>query len=238
MTKNRLTTSDIRNMFIQMYKDKQYRNIGNTVQQSLTLEIQNANFLADDDWIIRKPNYEYAEREIKWYNTQSLNVNDIPGDKVPQMWKMCATPLGYINSNYGWCVFSEENGNQYENCLGKLIDDPHTREAIMIYNRPSMWKDYCKDGMHDFMCCQNQQYFINERDNNVYLDVIVNFRSNDAVFGYCNDYIWSKYILNKLAEDITITTKKEVLSGNIWWNAGSLHVYERHFKHIDKILVQ
>lgn len=236
MNKNKLTTSDIRDEFIRMYKDNVYRNIGNTVQQSLTLEIQNANFLADDDWIIRKPNYEYAEREIEWYNSQSLNVNDIPGDKTPQMWVSCATADGRINSNYGWCVFSKENGNQYNNCLNKLIDDPHTREAIMIYNRPSMWTDYCADGMHDFMCCQNQQYFINERENNTYLDVIVNFRSNDAVFGYCNDYIWSKYILNKLTSDIYKITNKKISPGNIWWNAGSLHIYERHFKHIRNLL--
>lgn len=229
-------TSDIRDLFIQMYVQKNYRNIGNKVQQSLTIEIQNAHFLADDDWIIRKPNYDYAKRELEWYNGQSLNVNDIPGDKVPDMWKACATADGRINSNYGWCIFSDENGKQYGNCLQKLLDDPHTREAIMIYNRPSMWKDYCKDGMHDFMCCQNQQYFINERNNETYIDVIVNFRSNDAVFGYCNDYIWSKYVLELLAADLSRLTGHKVNVGRIWWNAGSLHIYERHFKHLEKLM--
>ena len=230
------TTSDIRNIFIEKYINKDYRNIGNKVQEACTIEIQNAHFLADKDWIIRKPNYEYAQKEIEWYNLQSRNVNDIPGDKVPAMWKACATADGRINSNYGWCVFSEENGSQYEHCLNKLTDDPHTREAIMIYNRPSMWQDYNKDGMHDFMCCQNQQYFINERDGNAYVDVIVNFRSNDAVFGYCNDYIWSKYVLDKLTADLTERTGIRHISRNIYWNAGSLHIYERHFKHIEKLL--
>lgn len=225
-----MNTIDIRNEFIRKYKNKEYRNIGNTVQESLTLEIQNAHFLADNDWIIRKPNYDYAKNEIEWYNTMSRNVNDIPG-KTPTMWKMCASHTGEINSNYGWCIFSGENGFQYDNCFQKLKEDPHTREAIMIYNRPSMWNDYKRDGMHDFMCCQNQQYFINERNGKQYLDVIVNFRSNDAVFGYCNDYIWSKYILDMLANDLNIYL------GNIWWNAGSLHVYQRHFNHIEKLIV-
>ena len=122
------------------------------------------------------------------------------------------------------------------NCLQKLLDDTHTREAIMIYNRPSMWNDYCKDGMHDFMCCQNQQYFLNERNNETYIDVIVNFRSNDAVFGYCNDYIWSKYVLELLATDLSRITGHKVNVGRIWWNAGSLHIYERHFKHLEKLM--
>lgn len=230
------TTSDIRDAFIEMYKNKQYRYIGNEIQQSRTIELQNIHFLADEDWIIRKPNYQYAEKEIIWYNSESLNINDIPGDKKPGMWVSCATEDGRINSNYGWCVFSKENNNQYENCLNKLVKDCHTREAIMIYNRPSMWNDYNKDGMHDFMCCQNQQYFINEEGDNIYLDVIVNFRSNDAVFGYCNDYIWSKYILNELANDISVKLNKTVKPRNIWWNAGSFHVYERHFNHIEKLI--
>jgi thymidylate synthase len=230
------TTGDIRNIFIEKYKNKDHRHIGNKVQESCTIEIQNAHFIADEDWIIRKPNYEYAQKEIEWYNSQSRNINDIPGNKVPAMWKACADKDGIINSNYGWCIFSEENGSQYDHCLNKLIDDPHTREAIMIYNRPSMWQDYNKDGMHDFMCCQNQQYFINERNGKTYVDVIVNFRSNDAVFGYCNDYIWSKYVLDKLATDLTERTGISHISGNIYWNAGSLHIYERHFKHIEKLL--
>lgn len=223
------TTNDIRNELIKKYKNKDYRIIGNNVQQSTTIEIQNANFLADSDWIIRKPNYDYANKEIEWYNTMSRNVNDIPG-KPPTMWIASASKDGEINSNYGWCIFSSENNYQYNNCLKKLKDDPHTREAIMIYNRPSMWVDYNRNGMHDFMCCQNQQYFINMRNGIQYLDVIVNFRSNDAVFGYCNDYIWSKYVLEMLANDLNIKP------GNIWWNAGSLHIYQRHFNHIEKLI--
>lgn len=231
-----MTTADIRSEFIKLYKENNYRIIGNAVQQSKTIEIQNAHFLADEDWIIRKPNYDYAKREIEWYNSESLNVNDIPGEKVPIMWKMCATPDGRINSNYGWCVFSDDNNNQYYHCMNKLLSDLHTREAIMIYNRPSMQTDYCENGMHDFMCCQNQHYFVNEENGNMYLDVIVNFRSNDAVFGYCNDYIWSKHVLEKLAADISEVLNKEIKPRHIWWNAGSLHIYERHFKHIENIL--
>lgn len=224
-----ITTNDIRKEFIDKYIKGEFRIIGNDVQQSRTIEIQNANFLANKSWIVRKPNYEYFDRELSWYTSQSLNVNDIPGG-APKMWQACASKDGFINSNYGWCIFSEENGKQYDNCMTKLLSDRHTREAIMIYNRPSMHKDYNKDGMHDFMCCQNVQYFINERDDKQYIDCIVNFRSNDAVFGYCNDYLWEVWVLKQLANDMSSKTGENIQAGHIYWNAGSLHIYERHFK--------
>lgn len=229
-----LTTKDIRNEFIRKYRENEIRTIGNNVQQSDTIEIQNANFLADQNWIIRQPNFEYFKRELDWYLSQSLNVNDIPG-KVPEMWKMCATKEGLINSNYGWCIYSEENGKQFEHCKKMLIKDQHTREAIMIYNRPSMQYDFCKEGMHDFMCCQNVQYFINEREGQKFVDAIVNFRSNDAVYGYCNDYLWNVYVLERLASELADETRENIQAGYIWWNAGSLHVYARHFKFLEAL---
>lgn len=228
-----LTTTDIRNIFLEKYRKGEFRIIGNEVQQSKTIEIQNAHFEVDKPWIVRKPNYEYFEREKEWYLSQSLNVHDIPGD-TPKMWLACADKDGYVNSNYGWCIFSTENGSQYENCKNKLITDPHTREAIMIYNRPSMQTDFNKNGMHDFMCCQNVQYFLNEYDdNNILLDCIVNFRSCDAVFGFDNDSLWANYVLGKLAKDLGNETGKHIEAGRIYWNCGSLHIYERHFKFLE-----
>lgn len=224
-----MNTRDIFNEFLKKYESNNFRIIGNNVQQSKTLEIQNAHFEVDKPWIVREPNYDYYRREEAWYLSQSLNVNDIPGE-TPKMWKACADPLGYVNSNYGWCVYSKENGNQFENCAQHLIDDPHTREAIMIYNRPSMQQEYNKNGMHDFMCCQNVQYFLNELDDeNIILDCIVNFRSNDAVFGFNNDALWMNYVQTKLAEYLRNKTDKHIVEGHMYWNAGSLHIYERHF---------
>lgn len=226
-----MNTSDIKNIFIEKLKSEDFRYIGNDVQQSKTIEIQNAIFDVDKLWILREPNIEYIQKELEWYKSQSLNVDDIEGD-TPKMWKACATPLGYINSNYGWCIWSQDNFNQFKNCLNSLIRDKHTREAVMIYNRPSMQYDYCKDGMHDFMCCQYVHYFINEREDKEYIDSIVNFRSCDAVFGFNNDSYWMNYVLRELTKLYNKETKSEVLPGKITWNCGSLHVYERHFKFV------
>ena len=229
-----LYTEDIRNLFIRKYHLKEFRILGggNDRQQTKTVELQGIQFIVDKPWIIRTPNFDYFRNELAWYDSQSLNVNDIPGG-APVMWKQCATQLGYINSNYGWCIYSEENGYQYENCRQHLVDDPHTREAIMIYNRPSMQQEYNKDGMHDFMCCQNVQYFINDESGNKFLDCVVNFRSNDAVFGFNNDALWMFEVMKRLANDLSKDFGETVYCGRMIWNAGSLHIYERHFKYLD-----
>ena len=182
------------------------------------LEIRSASFVADEPSIFGTPNQDYIDRELAWYESQSLNVNDIPGGP-PTIWKQVADKHGYINSNYGWCVFSKQNGSQYDNVVKELTAHPYSRRAVMIYTRPKMWEDYNLDGMSDFMCTNAVQYMIRYGR----LNAVVQMRSNDVVFGYRNDYSWQKHVLQKLAKDLGVA------EGDIYWNAGSLHVYERHF---------
>ena len=237
MIENKLMkTNDIFDLFKEKYRNRDYRIIGNKVQQSKTIEIQNVQFEVDKPWIVREPNYEYFKREFEWYKSQSLNVNDIPGG-APIMWKTCATSLGYINSNYGWMIWSKDNGYQFDNCFMKLLNDPHTREACMIYNRPSMQEEYKKDGMHDFCCTYAVQCFLNEDiDNkNLHLKYIVYMRSNDAVYGFDNDALWHQNVQLMLAEKLSAkeALNTDIVCDNIIWNAGSLHIYERHFKFLE-----
>lgn len=234
-----MKTNDVLEIFKNKYKNNIFRTIGNAVQQSKTIEIQNVQFEVDKPWIVREPNEEYFQRELKWYQTESLNVNDIP-DGAPKMWKSCATPDGYINSNYGWMIWSKDNCEQYKHCLQKLIEDPHTREACMIYNRPSMQEEYNKNGMHDFCCTYAVQCFLNEDNSGRYhLKYIVYMRSNDAVFGFDNDALWHMHVQERLARDLfsnipTLTgIAGPIICDPIIWNAGSLHVYERHFKFLE-----
>ena len=224
------TTADIRKELVSLYNDRCFR----TGKYGKTVEIQNAHFLADSDTLIRKPNYDYAKREIQWYELLSLNINDFPGG-APTIWKQCADKDGNINSGYGWCIWSKENGNQFDHCIKRLVDDPHTREACMIYNRPSMQVDCNANGMHDFMCTYSTQAFLNEFDDSKYkLDYTVFMRSCDAVYGYCNDCLWAQYV-QSLMVDLLNKEGLNVILGDMIWNAGSLHVYERHFKFLEGI---
>ena len=184
-----------------------------------TLEVINASFIADQPSIFGVVNEDYIERELNWYNSTSLNVYDIEG-KVPAIWQQVADANGLINSNYGWCIYSKGNHEQYLKVKRELKRSPDSRRATMIYTRPTMHEDYNKHGMSDFMCTNTVQYLIREDR----LNALVYMRSNDAVYGYKNDYAWQKHVLDKLAADL------EVKVGNLFWNVASLHVYENHFE--------
>jgi len=217
---------DIRSEFEYLLTNKEFVQDKSGVQ---TIEILNASFIADEELIFGTINDEYVEREKKWYRSQSLNVNDIPGGP-PQIWKMVADKDGFINSNYGWCIYSEENGYQFTKVLEELLESPLSRRATMIYNRPSMHEDYKRNGMSDFMCTYSTQYYLREGK----LHASVFMRSNDAVFGYKNDYAWQRYVQKELLQGINGRKGTVYGLGNLYWNVGSLHVYERHFKFIDE----
>ena len=214
--------SDIRAKLIQKYKNQEFVIDKTGVK---TVELIGESFVVDEDWIIRPPNYEYIERELAWYKSQSLYVEDIPG-QTPAIWKQVADKNGKINSNYGYLIWSEENGRQYDNVLNELRKNPNSRRAVMIYNRPTMHSDYCTDGMSDFVCTYANNFLI--RDDKLVSHYLM--RSNCAIFGANNDFAWARYVQQKLAHDLDIAV------GDLIWTASSLHVYEYHFCHIEKLI--
>lgn len=221
-------TEDIKNLLIEKYKNQDFRITKSGVK---TVELQNVQFIADKDYILREPNYDYIKREIEWYESQSLNVYDIPGE-TPAIWKACADVNGEINSNYGWMIWSKENGSQYNNCIWNLVNDPVTRNAVMIYNRPSMHVDATSNHKHDFCCTYAVQCFLNPTDDGYSLKYIVYQRSQDAIFGYNNDINWHLYVYKLMQKELSEKLNCPIKSELIECNDGSLHVYERHFKYL------
>jgi thymidylate synthase len=216
------TIKEIRDLVAQKYKAAEFVNG--------TVELIGESFIADQPTIIGKVNDDYVRRELNWYLSESLNVNDIEG-KTPAIWKAHATPDGLINSNYGYLTMSRENGSQFSYVLLKLIEDPTSRQATMIYTRPTMHQDWNEDGMSDFVCTNTVQYLM----RNGKLDVVVQMRSNDIVFGYRNDYAWQKYMQDQLVFALQ-DVYHDLEAGTIYWNAASLHVYERHYPLIEKYI--
>ena len=210
---------DIRSYFVRALETEAFITDKTGVK---TIELVGASFLADEPAIFGKVDEEYVDREITWYDSQSLYVRDIPGGP-PKIWQQVASKDGRINSNYGWCIYNPSNGLQYEHVKRELIEHPTSRRATMIYTRPSMHDDYNKNGMSDFMCTNAVQYLI--RDELLY--AVVQMRSNDVVFGYKNDRAWQARVQQRLALDLDVNV------GPLIWNVGSLHVYSRHFSLID-----
>ena len=208
------TVEDIRKEFKSLYQWGKF--------SKNTVEIQCASFIADEPTILGGINEDYITAEIEWYESQSLSVQtlfDIYGQEV-KIWKDVADDSGFINSNYGWCIYSNANGSQYNTVMHNLWNNPDTRHAVMYYTRPTIHKEAGKD----HICTLAVQYHLN---SNV-LDAHVYMRSNDAVYGFNNDLAWQRHVLQKLSNDLS-HAHNHVRMGKIIWNASSLHVYPRHY---------
>lgn len=192
------------------------------------IELLGVSFIADEPSIFGEPNEDYIRRELAWYETRQPNIHYME-EPIPKIWRQVSDERGNVNSHYGHLVYSEENGNQFLRVIEELKRDPSSRRAVMIYTRPSMHKDAVKDGMDDFVCTNTVQYLI--RDGA--LHVVVQMRSNDAIFGYRNDWPWQVHVQKTLIrglglDDAWAGPPLHVTPGDIIWQAGSLHVYPRH----------
>ena len=220
------SVTDIRKFFIGELNDEAF-TMDKTGQK--TIELIGANFMADEPVIFGKVNQTYVDAEIAWYENQSTNIHDIYGrdnkQPPPHAWQYAANDHGEINSNYGHLIYSPKFYQQYDQALDELVNNSDSRRGTMIYNRPSIWKEYNENDKNDFICTNAVSYYI--RDYR--LDCVVQMRSNDVVFGYKNDYAWQQYVLRKLASDISFTRNEEIVPGYIHWQVQNLHVYERHF---------
>lgn len=214
---------DIRQMFKEKLKDSDFVIDKSGVR---TVELIGESYIVNEETIFGLLNLEYVIKELEWYNSQSLNVYDM--SKPPAIWKAVSDKDGYINSNYGWSIYSEDNFHQYKNCLRTLRKDKDSRRAMMIYTRPSIQEEYNKNGMSDYICTNTVQVLI----RNDKLQYILNQRSCDAVFGAKNDLFWARHVQKKLYEDLK-EDYPNLEIGDIIHQVGSLHVYERHFNLVE-----
>ena len=216
-----ITTADIKRQLIASYNY-------DTPRGNNTVELRGVSFIADKHEIFEGTrNEKYIKAEIEWYDTTSPFVDDLAkiyGKRV-QIWDSISDSLGKVNSNYGYCIYDTRRNCQYYHAVKALKDDPMSRQAIMIYQDPWMHKIAGKD----FTCTNAVQYFMVEDTNGWNLDCVVQMRSNDAVFGYNNDFAWQRTVLRRAAADLEDHYGKDIIPRTITWQVGSLHVYPRHF---------
>lgn len=234
--RDKMTVADIRQMFARLLIDKSEAGkapspAAGELTETGTLELTGVSFNADEPSILGIPDYDYISREIGWYDSMSRRVIDMMTPPVPPIWKQIADENGDVNSNYGRLVYHKDNGGQFQQVARTLRNSPMSRQAVMIYTRP----DIHATAGGDFICTNVVQYLIREGR----LHAIVQMRSNDAVFGYRNDYAWQRVVMVRLLRELKATagaafpTNAEILStlkmGTITWQVGSLHIYPRHY---------
>jgi len=169
---------------------------------------------------IFKTSENYIEHETKWYESQNPHNEYIK--QYAQIWSTASDENGMTNSNYGFLMFSPQNGYQFKNVVEELKRDKYSRRAVAYYTNPFM--HYV--GGNDHVCTMYVSYTV----RNDKLQAIVSMRSNDIRFGLIGaDLEWQRYMLSKIAEEVGLEV------GNIHWHAASLHLYERHFEQLIKI---
>lgn len=191
----------------------------------------------------RKTNLKYLLGEFIWY----LKGDDTPKDILPysKFWANITnggTEAGYgmgtINSNYGNRIFghnempafkeySGSNVSQWNAVANQLIEDKDTRQALMNIHVPSDRHG----GNKDVPCTLTLHWFIRENK----LCLIVNMRSNDIVLGFTNDV----FQFTMLQEAMQVQLKSaypDLELGTYFHNAGSMHIYDRHFEMAEKII--
>jgi thymidylate synthase len=184
------------------------------------------------DFSCRKSPRKYIEKEGIWYGSHSLNI-----DKVSdvQMWTCVCDKTFQINSNYGYLVFDKGNYNQFEHAALRLESQKQTREAIIIYNRPSIQLEANDLGGQDFICTLDQHFFIRPNtDGHNSLICITEMRSNDCITGTFSDIPWFTSVYKKMYDRL-LKTYPDLKYGEMIFIPNSFHCYERNFDKLEGI---
>ena len=161
----------------------------------------------------RKWNPKYAEREWQWYLSQNRSVEELK--KHAPIWDKMHGGDNIVNSNYGW---QWGRSNQLDKTIEQLKKDKNTRQAwISIVDGKE--KDQYQ---YDTPCTLAVGFSVHPCADNE-LNMTVLMRSNDLVYGFCND----QYCFSKLQELVATELGMEV--GTYYHFAHDMHIYEKHF---------
>jgi thymidylate synthase len=170
----------------------------------------------------RKFNPAYSVLEFLWYLSAHRKTNNI--GKCANIWLKIQDELNEVESNYGTYIL----GNQWDWIVNEFTSDEDSRRCTIVIHQPH----HKTKNPNDLPCTQYLQFFI--RENKLHLGV--NMRSNDIIFGFCNDIfnfaLFQQLMLNELR---VIYPTLEL--GTYYHHAGSLHLYQTHNNMRDNILM-
>jgi thymidylate synthase len=159
----------------------------------------------------RKWNRNYAQYEFNWYLSGNPNAEEI--SKKAKIWATMMDEQGNVNSNYG---YQWQRNDQLTKVIDILRNDPKTRRAsISLYDGKEI-DTYQKDTI----CTYAINFYIDRNDS---LSMQVMMRSNDLVYGFCND----QYCFSELQHIVANELKKTV--GKYYHYVCNMHIYERHY---------
>ena len=186
-----------------------------------TVELENAMFTVDypfSSFTARNYSLTYTKKEMLWYLSADPFNEDIL--KAAPNWENFRQKDGRWLSNYGVMWFGEQNGFKW--VVDSIKADYDTRQAII----PMISKNHLFEGNPDVVCTESISFRVREGR----LNMSVNMRSNDGIWGTGNDlpcFWW-------LWEMVSVATG--IPRGVYVHKADSFHVYEKHFIMLEDIV--
>lgn len=197
-------------LFDMIMKQGQFTDLGTKALYNVGIMIlEPSNNEIKTKW--RKWSKKYAEREWKWYLSQNRSVEDIK--KYAPIWDTMHGGDNIVNSNYGW---QWNRNNQLQKVIDILKEGPTRRAWISIYDGKEI-----NDYEHDTPCTIGVGFRINSETNKLDMEVIM--RSNDLIYGFCNDTYCFSNLQKMVAKELGIEV------GTYFHYASDLHIYEKHF---------
>lgn len=190
-------------------------NIGTKALYNVNMQIlMPKDRLIKTEW--REWSEKYAEREWQWYLSQNRSVEELK--KYAPKWDEMHGGDNLVNSNYGW---QWGRNNQLGKCIEQLKQNPDTRQAwFSIFDGKE--KDEYK---YDTPCTMCVGFDIKpyKYQGEKQLDMTVIMRSNDLIYGFCND----QYCFSKLQE--LVAHELNIPVGHYHHFAHDLHIYDYHY---------
>jgi thymidylate synthase len=214
--------------FIRMYKDvmegREVRPRGQLIKEAEDYVISlHMGGNPCTSFKARSFNLKYAKAEFLWYLRGDPYDTFI--ENYATMWPKLKQPGGFYYSNYGQYLFGEK---QIEWVLDELMRDKDSRRASCVLLK----NHHMFPSNKDMVCTYSLNFRI--RDNR--LNMSVNMRSNDAVFGTTND-VFSFSMVYELVFAYLRFRKYDALErGQYHHKVDSLHIYQRHFDMVREII--
>ena len=215
-------------IFLKIFKDIDKRGRIIPSRTSTIKEIENCNYELPPyvrfcNFKSRNLNIDYLKKEFLWY---------LKGDRFDasitehaKLWREIMNKDGSFNSNYGQYVFGEQK--QFDQIIKLLRERKNSKRASILL----LTKDHVSSDTNDVPCT----YALNFRIRNNKLNMTVHMRSQDAIYGLGNDIPTFSFI-HEMMYNALREFYPDIEYGRYHHFVDSLHVYEKHWPMLEKIL--
>ena len=183
----------------------------------------------------RKFSISYMVAELVWY-LMGIDATEWIAN-YSSFWRNISDDGVTANSAYGARIFKphrrvastlDPDWTQWDFVLNELANDNDSRRAVIHIRSP---QDALLAKL-DVPCTLTMQFFL--REDNVHM--VVAMRSSDLILGLAYDVPAFTMFQELLAHDLTKKLGRPIGLGTYTHTSNSLHIYERHFDMVDRII--